>query len=175
MPHRRAARNALLAALATGLVSVSTAFAALSASVANLTLPAVTFANTAQTTSGTLILTASDTGPIPLGWNVTIQASTFIYSGSNGGTNIPASSFSLTSAAAPVLVSGQAIDPTGGPKVPAASPVGPLDVARKVLQANLLYGVGAYTQSLGVTLAIPAQARTGTYTTSLTTTISSGP
>jgi len=177
MSHRRAVRNALLAALATGLVSVGTAFAALSASVANLTLPAVTFANTAQTTSGTMILTATDTGPIPLGWNVTIQASAFVYSGPNGGTNIAASSFSLTSAAAPVLVpgQGQAIDPTGGPKVPAVSPVGALNVARKVLQANLLYGVGTYTQALGVTLAIPAQARTGTYTTSLTTTISSGP
>lgn len=122
-----------------------------------------------------MTLTAGAGALDALGWNVTIQASTFVYSGPNGGTNIPASNFALTSAGAPVHVSGQAIDATGGPKVPAASPLGALDVARKVLQADLLFGQGVYAQALGVTLTIPAQARAGTYTTSLTTTISAGP
>jgi len=166
----------LVAGMALAVMVPGLASAALSASVANLTLPAVTFSHSAQVSSGTMTLTATDTAfPIGLGWNVTIQASTFVYSGPNNGTNIPASSFALTSAAAPVLVSGQAIDATNGPKVPAVSPLGTLNTARKVLQANLLYGVGTYTQALGVSLTIPAQARAGTYTTSLTTTISAGP
>jgi hypothetical protein len=160
----------MLAALAPGLAS-----AALSASVANFTLPPVTFSHDPQVSSGTMTLTATDTAVVGLGWNVTIQASAFVYSGPNNGTDIAASSFALTSAADPVWISGQAIDPTNGPKVPAASPLGTLNVARKVIQANGLYGVGTYTQALGVSLMIPAQARAGTYTTSLTTTISTGP
>jgi hypothetical protein len=123
-----------------------------------------------------MILTASDTsGVVGVGWNVTIQASAFAYSGGFGGTSIPASHFAITAAAAPIKVSGQAVDATNGPKVPATSPIGSLDGARKVLQSNALYGVGTYTQALDVSLTIPAQSRTGTYTTSLTTTISVGP
>jgi hypothetical protein len=160
----------MLAALAPERVS-----AALSASVANLTLPPVTFSHDPQVSAGTMTLTATDTALVGLGWNVTIEASAFVYSGPNNGTDIAASSFALTSAANPVHVSGQAIDATNGPKIPAASPLGTLDVPRKVLQANALYGVGEYTQALDVSLIIPAQARAGTYTTSLTTTISVGP
>lgn len=177
MPTRRTvAARGFVAGIALAMLAPGLATAALSASVADLTLPAVTFSHNAQVSSGTMTLTATDTAfPVGLGWNVTIQASTFVYSGPNSGTSIAASSFALTSAAAPVRVSGQAIDATNGPMVPAASPLGTLNVARKVLQANLLYGVGTYTQALGVSLTIPAQARAGTYTTSLTTTISTGP
>ncbi|CAN5461824.1 hypothetical protein BH20CHL6_BH20CHL6_15370 [soil metagenome] len=55
------------------------------------------------------------------------------------------------------------------------SPVGTLDSARKVVQANAGYGEGTYTQDLGVSLLIPAQSRAGTYTGTLTTTISAAP
>ncbi len=168
--------RSVLSGFGAALLASGTALAALTASVATLTLPAVTFSHGVQISTGTMILTASDTSILAgLGWNVTIQASSFVYSGSYGGTNIPAANFSLISAAAPDHVSGQAVDPVNGPKVPASNPLGTLDVARKVLQANALYGVGTYTQQLGVSLTIPAQARTGTYTTSLTTTMSIGP
>jgi hypothetical protein len=176
-----ASRGPWRLALVVGLVGASlavapaSASAALSASVANLTFSPLEFANNAQTSTGTMTLTATDSGPVPLGWNVTIQASAFVYSGPNSGTNIPASSFTLTAAAAPTLVSGQAISPIFGPRVPTTSPVGTLDVARKVLQCDALGGVGTYGQSLSVSLAIPAQARAGTYTSTLTTTISQGP
>jgi len=163
--------------LALGLVPIfnGTASAALIASVADLSLPAVTYSHGPQTSTGTMTLTAEDTGVVGLGWNVTVVASSFVYSGGFGGSAIPAANLALTSAAAPVLVSGQAIDPTGGPKVPATSPLGALDVARKVLQTEVLYGAGRYTQALGVSLTIPAQSRAGTYSSTLTTTISQGP
>jgi hypothetical protein len=48
-------------------------------------------------------------------------------------------------------------------------------VARKTLQAELTFGEGTYTQSLGASLAIPAQSRVGTYTGTMTVTISAGP
>jgi hypothetical protein len=176
MVYQQVAVRGIIAGAVAAMVAAGPALAALSASVANLTLPAVAFSNEAQVSSGTMTLTATDTAfPVGVGWNVTIQASAFLYTGPNNGASIPASNLALTSAADPVRVSGQAIDAVNGPKVPAASPLGTLDAPRKVLQANPLFGVGTYAQVLGVSLIIPAQARTGTYTTSLTTTISAGP
>jgi hypothetical protein len=145
------------------------------ASVANLTLPALTYSNSAQSNSGTMVLSIDDSSGTGAGWNVTVQGSAFVYSGANNGTNIPAANFSLTSASAPVMTAGQAVDATNGPKVPASSPVGTLDSARKVVQANADYGLGAYTQNLSVSLSVPASSRAGTYTGTLTTTISAAP
>ncbi len=147
------------------------------ASVANLTLTSKAYSHSAQTSTGTMTLTADDSTGSNLGWNVTVVSSAFVYSGGNGGTNIPAANFSLTSAAAPVMTAGQAVDTlgVGGPKVPAISPVGTLDSARKTVQALVLFGNGTYTQALGVSLSIPAQSAAGTYTGTLTTTIAAAP
>ena len=149
------------------------------ASNANLTLGSVAYSHTAQTSTGSMTLTADDSTGSGAGWNVTILSSAFVYSGANSGTNsgtnIPAANFSLSSAAAPVMTAGQVVDVTGGPKVPAASPVGTLDSARKTVQANVGFGLGAYTQALGVSLSIPAQSRAGTYTGTLTTTVAAAP
>lgn len=145
------------------------------ASVANLALADVAYSHSAQTQTGTMTLTADDSSGSGAGWNVTILSSAFVYSGANSGTNIPAANFSLTSAAAPVMTAGQAVDATNGPKVPTVSPVGTLDTARKTVQANAGYGLGTYTQALGVSLSIPAQSRAGTYTGTLTTTIAAAP
>lgn len=144
-------------------------------SVANLTLAAVAYSHSAQTSTGSMTLTADDASGSGAGWNVTILSSAFVYTGTNSGTNIPAANFSLTSAAAPTATAGQAVDATGGPKVPTVSPVGTLDSARKTVQANASFGQGTYTQALGVSLSIPAQSRAGTYTGTLTTTIAAAP
>jgi hypothetical protein len=147
-----------------------------SASIANLTLSAVSYSHSAQTSSGTMVLTADDSSGSGAGWNVTVQGSDFVYTGSNGGTDIPAANFSVTAASAATSTAGQTVDGTGGPKVPAAfSAPATLDSARKTLQANANYGQGTYTQNLSVSLAIPAQSRVGTYTGTMTVTISSGP
>ncbi len=145
------------------------------ASVANLTLTPLTYSNNAQSNAGTMTLTVDDASGTGAGWNVTILSSAFVYSGANNGANIPAANFSLTAAATPVMTAGQAVDGTNGPKVPATSPVGTLDSARKVIQANADYGLGTYTQALNVSLSVSAQSRAGTYTGTLTTTISAAP
>jgi hypothetical protein len=59
--------------------------------------------------------------------------------------------------------------------VPASSPVGTLDTARKVLQANAGHGKGNYSQALDVSLIVPADSVAGTYTGTLTVTITAGP
>jgi len=148
-----------------------------SASIPNLSLPSVAYSHSAATSTGTMTLTADDSTGSNLGWNVTIQSSDWVYSGGNGGSNVPAANFLLTSASAATMTAGQAVDAlgVGGPKVPVTSPLGTLDTARKVLHALTTFGNGTYTQTLGVSLAIPAQSAAGTYTGTLTTTISAAP
>jgi hypothetical protein len=165
-------------ALAADTVTLAITGSGLTASVANLTLTSVAYQNAAHDVTGTMVLTADDSTGSGAGWNVTIVASDFVWVGTaNGGTDIPAANFALTTAAAPALVAGQAISAPAatGPQVPATSPIGALSTARKTLHATAAYGAGTYTQNLGVTLTIPAQSRVGVYTGTLTTTITSAP
>lgn len=163
-------------------------WAALTASVADATLPAVPYSHASQATSGSLTLTARDTGRQQCillicsttndGWNVTVQASSFAYSGPNNGTAIPSANLAVTNARPPTRVSGQAISPDGGPRT--TNVTGTLNVARKTLQADAPdggteYGIGTYQQVIDVSLTVPGQSRAGTYTTTLTVTISAGP
>jgi putative surface cell wall-binding protein len=173
----------LLATIASPVFAADTVILAitgsgLTASVADLTLTSVPYQNAAHNVSGTMTLTADDSTGSGAGWNVTIVASAFVWVGTaNGGANIPAANFALTSAAAPTMIAGQVVSVAAstGPQVPPTSPFGTLDSARKSLVATAAYGQGTYTQALGVTLTIPAMSRVGTYTGTLTTTITSAP
>ena len=147
-----------------------------SASIADASLGAVSYSHSAQSSTGTLALTADDSSGSGAGWNVTLQTSAFVYSGAFGCTNIPAANLSLTSASSATSTAGEAVDVVGGPKVPLTLiPPVALDTARKTLQAEITFGEGTYTQNLGVSLSIPAQNRVGTYTGTLTVTVAAGP
>jgi hypothetical protein len=166
------------AALAANTVTQAITGSGLTASVADLTLLSVAYENAAHDVTGTMVLTVDDSTGSGAGWNVTIQASDFVWVGTaNGGTDIPASAFSLTSASAPTAIAGQAVSValSTGPQVPPTSPIGTLDSPRKTLVATAAYGAGTYSQDLGVTLTIPPQSRVGVYTGTLTTTITSAP
>ena len=165
-------------ALAADSVTQAITGSGLTASVADLTLSSVAYQNAAHNSPGTMVLTVDDSTGSGAGWNVTIESSAFVWVGTaNGGIDIPAGQFSLTSAAAPTVIAGQAVSValSTGPQVPPTSPLGTLDTPRKTLVATAAYGAGTYSQALGVTLAIPAQSRVGVYTGTLTTTITSAP
>ena len=165
-------------AFAADTVVVAVTGSGLTASVEDVSLTSVPYQNTAHDVSGTMVLTVDDSTGLAAGWNVTIQSSAFVWVGTaNGGVNIPATNFALTSAAAPALISGQVVSATAatGPQVPPLSPLGSLNAPRKVISATAAYGSGTYSQDLGVTLTIPAQSRVGVYTGTLTTTITSAP
>ena len=164
--------------LAEDTVSQTITGSGLTASVADLTLPSIAYQNAAHDVTGTMTLTADDSTGSGAGWNVTIQSSAFVWVGTaNGGIDIPASKFALTTAGNAVMVAGQAVSPalSTGPQVPPTSPIGGLATPRKVLVATAAYGAGTYTQALGVTLTIPAMSRVGVYTGTLTTTMTSAP
>jgi hypothetical protein len=165
-------------AFASDTVTQAITGSGLTASIGDVALADVAYQNTAHNVTGTMVLTADDSTGSAAGWNVTVVSSDFIWVGTaNGGTDIPAIKFALTSAAAPIKIAGQVVSValSTGPQVPPTSPLGTLNVARKVLVATAAYGSGAYTQDLGVTLTIPGQSRVGTYTGTLTTTITSAP
>ena len=145
------------------------------ASISNATMSGMTYSHSAQSNDHNLNLTVDDSSGTGEGWNVTIQSSNFVYSGLYNGTDISAANFEILTANAPQFISGQVIDGANGPKAPASNSTGSLDVARKVLHAGAGYGQGSYSQSLGVQLTVPGMTRAGSYTSSLTVTIGSGP
>ena len=165
-------------ALAANTIVLAITGSGLTASVADVTLTSVAYQNAAHDVTGSMTLTADDSTGSGAGWNVTIQVSDFVWVGTaNGGIDIPAANFVLTSAAVPVLIAGQAVGLAAatGPQVPPTSPVGSLSTPRKTISATAAYGAGTYSQALGVTLTIPSQSRVGVYTGTLTTTITSAP
>lgn len=147
------------------------------ASVADLALTSVTYNNAAHDVTGTMTLTVDDSTDSGLGWGVTMQVSAFVYSGSAGGTNIPAANFAVTAAGAPVTVAGQAagVAAATGPQLATTFVAGSLSTARRTIEATIGYGRGTYTQALGVTLTIPAMSHVGTYTGTLTETFVAAP
>ena len=165
-------------AFAADSVTLAITGSGLTASVADLALASVPYQNASHNVTGSMLLTADDSTGSGAGWNVTIMSSALVWVGTaNGGTNIPAANFALTSAAAPTMIAGQVVSVAAstGPQVPPTSPFGTLDTPRKTLVATAAYGAGTYTQALGVTVTIPAMSRVGVYTGTLTTTITSAP
>ena len=163
-------------ALAVNTVTQVVNGGTLTASVADLALGAVTVTHTTQPSVGSLTLTADDSTGKALGWNVTLQSSAMAYSGAFGtspANDIPAANLAIATPGTPAMTAGQAVDVTNGPK--AVGTGGALNAAIKVINANAAFGMGTYTQSVPLTLTVPANPRQGTYTATLTVTVASGP
>jgi hypothetical protein len=166
------AAGAVLPVAADNTVSQTINGGTRSASIANLTLGAVSYSHSAQSSTGTLAMTADDSTGSGNGWNVTVQSDALVLSGGDGSHDIAASALSIGTPGTPSATAGQAVDGTNGPR---AGSGGALDSARKVIYANADYGMGTYTQNLPLSVAIPARARAGSYSATLTVTNSSGP
>ena len=151
----------------------------LSASIAGATMTSVPLSHSDQTALGTLSLTADDSTGSAAGWNVTIQeTSTFAYT-------------------APVRLHQRGYPDrqpvaglrgfTGTRRRPgrqcddrhwARSDSRHRWLAQHCPQgrsATAAYGSGSYTQALHVALVVPGNSRPGTYTGTLTNTISTAP
>ncbi len=165
-------------ALSVDTVTQTLTGGGLTASIGDLNFPDAAYQNDEHAVAGTMVLTAADDTGTSSGWKVTVMISNFVWAGTAvGGQDIPANAFALTSAGEAVMISGQAVGVAAatGPQVPPTSPVGTLDTPRQVLYATAAYGAGTYSQNLNVTLTIPALSRVGTYTGTLTTTITAAP
>ena len=162
--------------LAADSVTQAVTAGARTASVADASMASAVSSHAIQSVTGTMTLTADDSSGSGAGWNVTILSSDFAYTaGGMGGSAIPATGFALTSLGLPAMTAGQAVNVTAGNGPEATLASGSLNLARKVILAGVGYGVGTYTQALGVSLSIPADSRVGTYTGTLTTSITAAP
>lgn len=166
------ATGAILPVAADNTVSQTITGGVRTASIANLTLDAVNYSHSAQTSTGTLGLTADDSTGSGNGWNVTVQSGALVLSGGDGSHDIAASALSVGTPGTPSATAGEAVDSTNGPL---AGSGGALNSARKTIYANTDYGMGTYTQNLPLSVAVPARARAGSYSATLTVTVSSGP
>jgi hypothetical protein len=118
------------------------------------------------------------------GWNVTISASAFTCtSGTCGSTQFPSGSLSLATVGVPSTDAANLLGPP--PAIPPVytAPLTPIDnggSAQKIVSAAALplNGSGAWTfthAAGGLALVVPASTAPGTYTSTITTTLSSGP
>lgn len=153
-------------------------------SIASLELPSPRASAAPQSSSGTLLLTASDRTNTQDGWSVSLTSSSFAYSGNFGtsaANSIAPAQFSIVSLGSVTSSSGQAVDTGGtdaaptGPQPFSTGVTGTLDRTVKVLRAGGDYGTGTYLLPINVSLAIPAGSAIGLYTATLTATIGVGP
>jgi len=101
------------------------------------------------------------------GWNIQLSATAFTYAGTSAGSPIASSNITVTP--------GVPNPGTGSPANVTPGTPGTLGGPLKVLSASENSGIGTYDQSLGIGVTVPAAARTGTYTSTITISAASGP
>lgn len=141
---------------------------------ANLTFPAVTLDGTNKTTSQTQPFSVNDARGTGVGWNVTATSTTF----TSGGNSLPTGATTIASAPSASCSGGATCvtaTPTGitYPYTLPAAAVAP--TATKLFNANVNTGLGSQTFTPNWTLSVPASALAGTYTSTWTFSIISGP
>jgi hypothetical protein len=128
-----------------------------------------------QTKTFTVPLTVSDTrtgASAGLGWNTTITSTQF----SSGTKTLPASISTITAVSSSCANGGLCTNPTNTIAYPLAVPAGAEPpTAVKFFSAAAATGKGVFTLTPTVSVAVPQNSFTGTYTSTLTIAIVSGP
>lgn len=164
------------AATATATVTVASGGLSISTQSGSVNFGTVTLSGVDQTVTAASAPTFQviDATGSNAGWNVTFSATSF----SSGANSIANTNFTFNATGGTVTgVTGQAVDPTNGPKEAGG---GALDMsaARKVVTTLAGYGKGKYTYAPlagNFSLFVPATTLAGTYTSTLTATVASGP
>jgi WxL domain surface cell wall-binding len=137
----------------------------------NVTFPGVTLNGADQTTSQTQSLDISDARGTGIGWNVTATSTQFI----SGANTLPVGS--VTIASAPAVACDASVTCTtatsSGVSYPYTLPVAA--PATKMFNAAANTGLGAQTVTPTWQLLVPAYAKAGTYTSTWTFSLVSGP
>ena len=137
-----------------------------------LTLPAIALNGTNSQTTSSVALTPSDLTASGAGWNVQVTSTTFT---KTGGKTLPTSASTITSASVS-SATGTCALPTSSITYPVTVPAAATaPAAVKIYNAAAGTGTGPSNVSLGVRLAVPGNAYTGSYTSTWTFTIASGP
>lgn len=136
----------------------------------------VTLNGTDQTPAYTMDLNVDNSGlgSTLLGWNLTITSTQFSTGGATPKT-LAAGASSITSVASSCAV-GPCVTPTNSVTYPIPVPAGSTPPsAVKFFNAALASGTGTFTITPTVKVAIPANVYAGSYTSTLTLTLATGP
>ena len=177
MAVRRITGTVAAVAIAASLLASHTADAQLGPLTAQSTASFnVTLNGTNQTPTYTLALTVSDTRATNQanGWKLTITSTTL----STGGVApelLPTGASRITSVAQ-ACVSSCSVSPTNSVTYPVAVPAGiPEPAAAKFYNAASRTGRGTFRITPTIAVDVPANALTGAYASTVTTTLAAGP
>jgi WxL domain surface cell wall-binding len=159
----------------TGLVTGTVTARTLSQSTSATPSFSVTLNGTDQTASYTLPITVTDSRGSGAGWNLTVTSTQFTTGG--GSPNTLSTSASTISAASATCNTGSSCtNPTNSVSYPLGLPAGATPpTAVKFFNAALTTGLGKFTLTPTVQVSVPANTYAGTYTSTVTLAIVSGP
>lgn len=167
------------AAAATDTTSVAIASGALSYSTPLTAgdFPGVTLSGSAQTVAADVAPYAvTDARGGSAGWNLTVEATQF---SDGAGHTLPAGSLTMTLPPAPqtdALQNPLALPPVVSLSLDAIDGTGPQQIASAAAQPLAGAGIWTFTPLAGaLRLRVPAAVAPGTYTSTLTTTLATGP
>ncbi len=181
---KRCFATAAVAALALAAASAAlganvTATATVTAGTLTLTTSATpsvssTLDGTDQTPSYTLPMTINDATGSGAGWNVTITSTTFTTGG--GTPKLLSTSASTATGVSSACAGGTCTNPTNSIGYPLGVPAGSTaPTAVKLFNAAANTGMGKFTVTPTVGVSIPANTYAGTYTSTVTVAVVSGP
>jgi hypothetical protein len=131
-----------------------------------------TLDGTDQSVNYTLPLTMNDLRGTGTGWNLTMTSTTF----TNGTQNLATTASSIASATSACTVGGACTNPTNAITYPLNVPAAATaPAAVKVFNAAATTGMGRFTVTPSINVAIPGNSYAGTYTSTLTIAAVSGP
>jgi hypothetical protein len=138
----------------------------------SVTFPAVSLNGLNQTDTATVPLTVEDETASAFGWNVSATSTTF----ANGsGKTLPTTATTIVSASSSAAA-GNCTLPSNSIAYPVTLPAAATPpTAVKLFNAAVNSGSGPASVSLGASLAVPAGASSGSYSSTWTFTIASGP
>jgi hypothetical protein len=164
---------------ASGLAASATVTGTLTGSTLSLTTAAApSFSDNLdlgdQTPTYTVPLTAQDTRGTGAGWNLTVTSTQFTTGGATPST-LATNASSLTGVTS-VCTSGTCTNPTNAIAYPVAVPAAPTPPAAvKFFNAAANTGMGKFTITPTVGVFIPQASFAGTYASTLTLAVVSGP
>jgi WxL domain surface cell wall-binding len=137
-----------------------------------LTFPGVTLNAYNRTSNATVSVTADDESGSGSGWNLNATSTTF---SDGGGHSLPTTATTISAASAGAAT-GNCSLPTNNTSYPVTLPAGSTPpTAARLFNAGAGTGSGPANLSLTANLAVPANTRAGSYNSTWTFTLSSGP
>lgn len=187
IPHLTRKTTALvLAALATLALSAAAIAGTVTASAnvtgagslglshgASASVPAVTLDGTDQDATFSIPLSITDARGSGSGWNATITSTTF----SDGSSHdLGSSASSIDSVSSACVSGGTCTAPTNAVSYPLTLPAGSTaPAAVKFFNAAANTGMGRFTVTPTVNIGVPGNAYAGTYSSTVTVAVASGP